>query len=360
MYLFAISWQSIIAGAITTLAISVVMAVLGVALGFTVVNPRSDHPTSGLGTAFGVWGVISVLVSLAAGGFAAGMFSAGKGAEHGFMVWALVLVVGALFSGVAVGTAVRTVGSIVRGIGSGAASVASTVGGTVGDTVSGWAHNAMDGVQRHVGLEFDADQLGDKVSETLRDTGVETLQPDYLKQKMREAKGDLRVMMHDIRTNSDNYQSVINDFLVKQKDRFASITNGVNKDAAVNALMKKRGITREEAREAVDNAVFAYQKAIDKAGEAIDDVQQQVQETKEHLAQAADQARISADHFASSMARSALAAAVALVLGAAVCMYAGYIGNRYSPEYVVTIDRAALLRAPVIGNQVLPTEFRRE
>ena len=355
MYLFAISWQSIIAGAITTLAISIVLAVLGVALGFTVVKPRSDHPTSGLGTAFGVWGVLSVIISLAAGGFVAGMFSAGKGAEHGFMVWATVLIVGALFSSAAVGAAVRTVGSVVKGFGSGAASVASSVGSAVGDGVTNLAHGAMDQVQKHVGLEFDADQLGDKVASTLRDTGVESLQPEFLKDKLHEAKSDLRGVLHKIRLDSGNYEQVINDFLNKQKARFDGIMKDVDKDAAVNALMKKRSIPKEEAQETVDTALYAYNRAVAKAKDAVNDVQRQIEETKEHLRIAAEQARIKADSFASSAARSALAAAVALIIGAVVCVYAGHCGNRYSPDYVVAIER---INVNPTNAQVLRTDLR--
>lgn len=356
MYLFAISWQSIIAGAITTLAISIVLAILGVALGFTVVKPRSEHPVSGLGTAFGVWGAISVIFSLAAGGFVAGVFASGKGAEHGFMVWATVLIAGALFSSVAVGTAVRTVGSVVKGIGSGAASVASSVGSAVGDGVSTLAHGAMDRIQEHVGLDFDADQLGDKVVSTLQDTGIETLQPEFLKNKLGEAKRDLRNLLHRIRLDSSDDDQAISDFLSKQKARFDDITKDVDKNAAVNALMKKRDISREDAQETVDNALYAYNRAIAKAKDTVNDVQQQIEEAKERLRETAEQAHISADRFASSAAKSALAAAVALVLGAVVCVYAGYYGNRYAPNYVVAVERA-VFEAPV-GGQTVRTGFR--
>ncbi len=118
-----ISWQSIIAGAVTALAVSIVMGILGVALGFTVVKPSKDEPTSGLGVAFGVWGVISVIVSLAAGGYVAGVFAGTAGAVHGFMVWATVLLAGLFVGGAAISGAVRTIGSAVKTVGSGAASV---------------------------------------------------------------------------------------------------------------------------------------------------------------------------------------------------------------------------------------------
>lgn len=164
-----ISWQSIIAGVITTLAISIVLAVLGVALGFTVVKPKSDHPLSGLGLSFGIWSVVSVIVSLAAGGFVAGHLSGINGTEHGFLVWATVLIAGTLFGGLAIGSAVRVMGSAVRGIGSGAASIASSAG----ESVSHLATSAYDHLKESVAVDFDASDVSDEVRSVLKDTGVE-------------------------------------------------------------------------------------------------------------------------------------------------------------------------------------------
>lgn len=339
MYFFAISWQSVIAGTITALAISIVMAVLGVALGFTVVKPRSDRPTSGLGTAFGIWGIISVLVSLAAGGFVAGVLLPVKGAEHGFMVWAVVLVVAALFGGVAVGTAVRMVGSVVQGLGSGAATVASTVGATIGDGVSRLAEGAMEHIPKQIGLKVDFEQWGDTIGDTLKDTGIETLQPHFLQEKFREAKTDLRGTLARLRFDSGSFDRILSDFLGKQNARFGEILQGIDREAAVNALMKKRGMPKEEAQELVDDAIAVYAKAIDKAKTAIFDAKIYIKEVQKQMEDAADQARIAAEKFSSSMAKSALAAALALILGAVVCIYAGHCGNEYSKDYMISVER---------------------
>lgn len=342
MYLVMISWQSIIAGTATALAISIVMAVLGVALGFTVIKPSSDNPVSGLGTAFGIWGVFSVLVSLASGGFVAGLLLPVKGAEHGFLVWAVVLIFATLFSGIAVGTAVRIVGSVVQGIGSGVASATSTVGATIGGGVAKVAQSAVETIPKQIGLEIDTDQLGDKIIETLKDTGIETLQPDFLQDKFHEVKADLRAMLGRLRFDSDNFNQVLSEFFDKQSSRFDAIVKGINRDAAVNALVKKRGMPKPEAQELVDNALIAYSRAVAKAKTAVGEAKEYIQEARKQLEDAADKARIAADKFSCSMARSALAAAVALILGAVVCMYAGHYGNRYSADFVVPVEKRAL------------------
>ncbi len=338
---FTISWQSIIAGSITALAISIVMAVLGVALGFTVVSPTTSHPMSGLGTAFGVWGVISILLSLAAGGFAAGLFSITKGAEHGFMVWAVVLIVGALFSGAAVGSAVRTVGAVVRGVGSGAASVASTVGSAVGGSVSDMASSAYDRIA-NMHLDIDTDHLGDQVNAVLRDTGVEELQPDYLRHQVSEVRADLRNAFHQVTEEPDSFDNVVAQFMDRQRARFNDLTENVDKNAAVNALMQNRNISREEAEEEVNAAILAFNRTVDRAKRGLDRVQEQVQEARVSIQQAADRARVKADRFASTAAKSALAAGVALILGAVVCVFAGHWGNRYSTNYIVVQETSGI------------------
>lgn len=316
------SWQSVIAGVVTTLAVSIIMAVLGVALGFTVVKPTSDHPLSGLGSAFGIWSVISVVVSLAAGGLVAGLFSGIRGWEHGFMVWATVLLAATLFSGVAVGGAVRMVGSMVRSVGSGAASVATSVGGGAANLAS----SAVDHIKSSVDLHFDPHDLGDEIESVMRDSGVETLQPEFLKDQMREAKSDLRASLHQLRLNTDNYEQVINDFLGRQKDRLGRITANVDKDAAVTAVMNHRGIPRDEAEKMVDNALRVYDRAVDKAKDSLTEAEEQFVEAKEQFKETVYNARVKAEQFSSMAAKSALAAGLALIIGAVISCYAGWFG----------------------------------
>lgn len=326
MSLALISWQSVIAGVIAALAISIIMAVLGVALGFTVVKPKSDSPLSDLGAAFGIWSVFSVVVSLAVGGFVSGLFSGIRGYEHGFMVWATVLLAGMLFGGVAVGGAVRMVGSAVKGVGAGAASIASSVGGGMHHMAS----SAIDHIKENVDLNFDPSELGDEVVSVIKDTGVETLQPDYIKNEMKEAKNDLKASLRQIRLDFDSYEDAINTFVDKQKARLGKITADVDKDAAVTALMNHRNLPRDEAEKTVDNALNVYNRAVGKAKTALNDAREHFDEAKAHLQQMADQARIKADRFSSAAARSALAAGLALIIGAIICVYAGHYGSRYA------------------------------
>ena len=331
-----ISWQAIIAGVITALAISIVMTLLGMALGFSVVKPTSDEPMSGLGVTFGLWSVLAVVVSLAAGGLVAGAFTGIRGFEHGFMVWATVLIVGAFFGSHAISAAVRGVGSAVRGVGSGAASIASSVGSgvasvasSVGDSLSGVAGNAVERLKDSVDLQVDYDDLGQEVTSVLRDTGVESLQPEFIKTQMREAKADLKDSLHQLTMSTENYEGILSEFVDKQKARLDTITRNVDRDAAVTALMTHRNIPRNEAEKMVDNALNSFQKMVVRAKTSLNNAHEKFHEAKEHLRVMTVRAREKAERATSTAARSALAAALALIIGAFVCCYAGIYGGRY-------------------------------
>lgn len=335
------SWSGIIAGGVTAIALSVLLAILGVALGFTVIKPKSEDPVSGLGTAFSVWSFISVIVCMAGGGFIAGLFSGQKGIEHGFMVWAIVVLAGTAFSTVAVGMAVRTIGHALKSAGAGAAEVASAVG--KGAVNAGSA--AIAELKENVDLKLDGGKLHENVAAVLRDTGVETLQPEYLQGQMREARSDLRKAVRRLSLAPSSYEQVIEDFLQTEKKRLESLSESIDKDAAVKALSTSRNIPEDEARTMVDNALEVYHQAVCKAREALAEAKAQAADAREYLKELAEEAREKADKMASAAAKAALAAALALVVAAFICMAAGVWGTRYSTNwYAVETNTYRVLR----------------
>src|ERR1700719_2982763 len=104
-----ISWAAVLAGAITSLALTLVLLSLGAGLGFSVVSP---WPTSGVSaTTFeigtGLYFIVMAMISSALGGYMAGRLRnrwAGvqptevhfRDTAHGFLAWALASVLGAI------------------------------------------------------------------------------------------------------------------------------------------------------------------------------------------------------------------------------------------------------------------------
>lgn len=330
MFRYRISWRAIVAGVVTAFAVSIIMAVLGVALGFSVIHPMSSEPFSGLGTAFGLWSVLSVIVSLAAGGFMAGFVGPGRGAEHGFLTWATVLLIAGYIGGQAVGSAVGTVGSAVQGVGSAAVNVATGVGSGMANL----AGSAVDAIQDDLAeMDVDADSVRGDVAQVLRDTGIETLQPEYLRAQLRDARSDLRTAIHQISLNAENLDQAVDGFLNRQQDRVAAITGDIDRDAAVTAVMNTRDVSRPEAEQMVDNALSVYSGVSARVGEALTDARQQLAETRAYVAQAVQDARVRADELASTAARSALVAGLALIAGAILASLAGWYGRSRALRY---------------------------
>ncbi len=222
------------------------------------------------------------------------------------------------------------------------------MGQSVGHGVSNLASHAVDSIQKNVNLDFEPGDLGDKVASVLRDTGVDTLQPDYLKGQIQEMKHDIKSSLYKLRLDSDTYNKVVDEFLGKEKNRLSKITDSLDKDAAVTALMNKRGISRDEAQQEFDNALKVYNRTIQKAQDTVADAQNYVNETMQHMQDAAQRARLKADDMAKTAAKSALAAALALLIGAVICVYAGRYGDRHSERYGVwTADRATVIQIPM-------------
>ena len=76
-------------------------------------NPLSEHPASGIGTAVGIGSAVILVAGMTAGGFVAGKLAGMDGIIHGFLVWATTLIV-AVILGIflAVGTAKMTANAL--------------------------------------------------------------------------------------------------------------------------------------------------------------------------------------------------------------------------------------------------------
>lgn len=324
-----LSWGSIFAGGFSAMGVWIVMFLLGVALGFKMIKPKSDHPLSGMGAAFSGWSFLSILVSMAAGGFVAGLTAGHHGLEHGFVVWALVLWVSMIFWMVAMGSAARMAGSALKSMGSGAADAASSMGKGALHAATG----ALNELRENVHLDFDTDKLNENVMGILRDTGAETLQPEYLHEQMREARSDLRELLHQLSMNPSDFEQAVSRFLDKQKDRLESLTKDIDRDTAVHTLMTHRNIPQGEAEKLVDDAISAYNHAVHKAKESLSEARSQVEDVRRHVKEMADKAREKADEMSSTAAKAALAGAIALILAALISMGGGWCGARYDSHH---------------------------
>lgn len=271
------SWGAIFGGAFIAVAVMVLLGALGVAIGATTVDPAGDSPSpKALGIGAGIWWLVSGLMALFAGGWAAGRLAGLRrrmeGTLHGVITWALTTaaliflmttVIGAMISG-----AMRVVGAGVSAVGQGAQAVASAAGG---------AATGQDSP------DVAWDKVGAEARELLRQTGQEELQPEEIEQAAEEAKRDVRQAAGD----PQELENTISQLFRKARTRI----NEVDREAATNVLMKRTDMSREEARQTVDRWAGTFENAwqqVQQGGEQVQDTAvQAAQATTSAIAAAA-------------------------------------------------------------------------
>lgn len=92
-----ISWGGIFAGTLTILSLLVLLNLLGAGLGIITINPQTN-PLMDSGVVF--WFILSNVIAVFCGGLVAaraGGFSRIVGALHGFLSWALYIILSTVF-----------------------------------------------------------------------------------------------------------------------------------------------------------------------------------------------------------------------------------------------------------------------
>ena len=145
-----VSWGGIIGGVLVALGLLMLLTSLGLAIGITAVEPGQTG-ASALGTGAGIWGAVSLLVSLFVGGLTATRVGAITDRTTAFFQGALVWVVSMLL--------------IAYLAASGVASLASGVFGIVG----GAAETLGQAVQGQGGVDIDTSGTAQQIAERLRD-----------------------------------------------------------------------------------------------------------------------------------------------------------------------------------------------
>jgi hypothetical protein len=128
----AVSWRAILGGAVAAVTISIVLALLGLGLGFAAISP---WPNAGASAATfsivgGIWLIVVQWLSSGIGGFVTGRLRTKwvnvhthevffRDTAHGFLTWAVAALFGMLIvasaASSAVGTATKAAGTAVAG-----------------------------------------------------------------------------------------------------------------------------------------------------------------------------------------------------------------------------------------------------
>lgn len=322
------SWGAIIAGAVTVLAVSILLSMLTTSLGLGMVDAQARNPLEGIGAAVGFSSAVAVLISLAAGGFVAGRLAGRAGFTHGFLTWAVSMLVAIMLSVLAISGAAHTTTSAVGSVASAVGSAAGSAGAAAGDAASALA-SAVD--DRLIG-EFDFDQTRRDLRSQLRNTQIEALQPENLEPVLQGARDDVTGAARELAFNPGDFDRIAGDLGKKLKERIDSVAGDINRDDVVTGLVNN-GMTREEAGQAADKAMATYARARDAIATRIDQAEQTLAKARQRLDAMEAEARRQADAAASAASGAALWGFLASLLGAAVASFAGLFGMRSRDRY---------------------------
>ena len=137
-----LSWGAVFAGVVIAVAVQLVLGILGAGIGLTMVDPveGTTPGAAGLGIGAGIFWLITTVIALGAGGYAAarvaGVHDRFDALVHGLVVWGvtLILTLYLLTSvvGAIIGGAFRPVGAVAgaagRTVGAAAPAAASVAG----------------------------------------------------------------------------------------------------------------------------------------------------------------------------------------------------------------------------------------
>ncbi len=287
-----VSWGAIIAGAIITFTVQIMLGLLGIGVGLASIDPAGNGtPTlSTFGTSGGIWTIVSVLVATFLGAYAAarlsGVLIRGEGVLHGVVTWATstLLIVYLLTSG-AGAIISRTLGTV----GSSFSAISSTVQAAAPNSLSALPD----------GLEAQARQLLSRGEQQAQQAaGQVQVEGQQAADQVRQATGEA-----DLTTAIPRIVSGL------QQD-----ASPQDRQAAVTVISQQAGIPPQEA-------------------------EQRLQQFQGQYNQAVEQAKQTADAAAANVSTAAFAGFVALLLGVIVGAIGGAVGT---PKRTVRHDGVAV------------------
>ena len=276
-----ISWAAIIAGVILVIATQLLLSMIGIGVGLGMVDPTAGGtPGAGnFGIGAGVWWLVSSLIALAFGAYAAswlaGLDNRFDGVLHGLVIWGIstLLTFYLLTSAVGglIGGAFSVVGSGLSAAGSGISAAAPKVAEAAG--------------------------VGPDVLQQQAQAYLQPASPDPANMTPQEAQKAIASELPKLTTGTD-------------------AESAAAKDRIINITAAQANISKEEAtqrfNEAQARAVKAKNEAIQKA-------------------------KVAADKSAAAASTGSFLGAAALLLGAIAAAIGGAISIRR--RSVVTTDR---------------------
>lgn len=310
-----ISWRAIFAGTITVLAVSLILNLIGLAIGLGTIEPTEEsNPLSGIGTGALIWWILSNLIALFLGGFVAARvgvsFSNKSGIIQGIMTWALYTLVSAWLL-------TSVIGSILSGVGNIVGGVLSTAGNVIQEQVGPLVQDQLEDV------DISLEQAREEFYALLEDTKKEELDPENLEEGAGNVQAQAESRARQAARQPGATDQEIDRIFDEARDEFEGAYEALDREALVNVLMERTDMSRAEAERTVDNYTAQYERLRQRAENFLERTKEEANQQAENIAQ--------------GVADAALYLSIALVLGVLVAGAGGFAGvSNLRDDYIDT------------------------
>ena len=301
-----VSWRAIFAGVVCIISVVFLLNLLGLVFGFGTIEPTEEsNPMSGVGTGSLIWWIVSNLLALFVGGYVAARvgvsFYNKSGMVQGMLTWALYTFISAWLL-------TSAVGSIISGVGSTIGNVLSSGG----QQQTSQTQNQNQTQQQDQMLNISLEQAKQKIYGLLEDTGKPALDPDRLENKAENVAQEAQQRTSNVAQNPGQIDNRVEQIFNNAGNVFDNSFEALDKQALVNVIVERTGMSEAEATNAVNSYVSQYENLVGETDNLLEQAEQKAEEVAGNITQA--------------IADAALYLFIALILGLLVAAMGGMAG----------------------------------
>ena len=231
-----IKWTAVWAGLVVGMSSQLVLTLLGLAIGAWSIDLKAAQPGGGIPLGAGLWTGLSLLLSAFIGGAVTARLSGvtvrSDGMYHGVVVWGITWLVFAWLTTTAMsfmlGSVFSALGSAIQTTGQGLTSAASA---------------ALTKVDPKSNFNLSTSELRRQIESTLQATGKRELQPAAINKAADQVASRAR--------EGQSVGQVTDSALEELQQKLTAL----DRDAAVNVLVQKAGMTEAQAQQVVQSTI---------------------------------------------------------------------------------------------------------
>jgi hypothetical protein len=252
-----IKWSAVFAGWVVGLALQMVLMLLGLGFGAWAIDFRENNPAEGLPMGAAIWTGVSMLLAAFTGGYVtsrlSGLASRADGLYHGVVVWGVNWLIFAWLTTTAmsamIGGVFSTLGSTLQAVGQGVSGVASSAANKLGDKLEQ--------------VSWSPEELRKQIESILAASRKPELQPGQVRQDAERVTG------------AAQSGAPVNQVGEAALGELSSKLAAFDQEAAVNIMVNKMGMSREQANQVIQATIGALQPIQRTVQDTVSKVKQQ-------------------------------------------------------------------------------------